>query len=149
MFPSHGAGTGGPQTFSLPTRPSPARQGHPQTHLKADAHVGRHDDLVALAVHLRAPQELALGGCDVVVSAVVTQLDTLLRDQKHALRHVLVCGLRGVAGEPLRDFLGGQNITGWELGKGTSVHALVGRSKGHSGTLDSRGFGGFAWSSPS
>ncbi|XP_035578382.1 potassium voltage-gated channel subfamily H member 1 isoform X2 [Zalophus californianus] len=73
-------------------------------HLKADTHVGRHDDLVALAVHLCAPQELALGGHDAVVPAVVAQPDALLQDQKHTLGHILVCGLLRVAGEPLCDF---------------------------------------------
>jgi hypothetical protein len=41
----------------------------------------------------------------VVVPAVVAQLDALLRDQKHALGHVLVRGLRAIAVELLRDFL--------------------------------------------
>lgn len=107
-----GLALGAPRPSPCPPSPALPATGTPQTHLKADAHVGRHDDLVALAVHLRAPQELALGGRDVVISAVVTQLDTLLRDQKHTLCHVLVRRLRGVAGEPLCDFLGGQNITG-------------------------------------
>lgn len=85
--------------FLLPPPPTAA------AHLEADAHVRRHDDLVALAVHLGAPQELALVGGDVVAAAVVAQLDALLRGQEHALGHVLVRGLLRVAVEPLGDFL--------------------------------------------
>ena len=95
----------GPSSLPSPTRPDPAGHG-PQAHLKAVTHVWRHDDLVALAVHLSTPQELALGGRDVVLAAVVAQLDALLQDQKHALRHVLIRRLRGIAEEPLCDFLG-------------------------------------------
>lgn len=80
------------------------------THLVADAHVWCHDDLVSLAVNLRAPQELSLGCGDVVVAAMVAKLDALLRYQKHALCHILIRRFRWVAEEPLCDFLCGQNM---------------------------------------
>ncbi|KAK2502077.1 hypothetical protein MC885_005051 [Smutsia gigantea] len=89
----------------------PTRAGHsPQAHLEADTHVRRHDDLVALAVHLGVPQELARVGCDVVLMAVVAQLDALLQDEKHTLCHILIRRLLRIAEEPLCDFLGGQDM---------------------------------------
>lgn len=99
----------GPGSFSSPHRP-PLPPWPEEAHLEADTHVRRHDDLVAFAVHLRAPQELALGGRDVVLAAVVAQLDALLHDQKRALGHVLVRRLRGVAEESFCDFLGGRSV---------------------------------------
>lgn len=91
-----------PPASSCPMR-SPA-------HLEADAHVRGHDDLVAFAVHLCAPQELTLGCSDVVVAAVVAKLNALLQHQKHTLCHVLIGRLRWIAEEPFRDFLCGQNM---------------------------------------
>lgn len=79
------------------------------THLVADAHFWCHDDLVSLAVDLHAPQELSLGCGDVVVAAMVAKLDALFHYQKQTLCHVLIRGLLWIAGEPLCDFLCGQN----------------------------------------
>lgn len=87
--------------------PCPVRS---PAHLEADAHVRGHDDLVAFAVHLCAPQELTLGCSDVVVAAVVAKLNALLQHQKHTLCHVLIGRLRWIAEEPFRDFLCGQNM---------------------------------------
>lgn len=90
-----------------PASPCPVRS---PAHLEADAHVRGHDDLVAFAVHLCAPQELTLGCSDVVVAAVVAKLNALLQHQKHTLCHVLIGRLRWIAEEPFRDFLCGQNM---------------------------------------
>lgn len=153
-FPSRfsqiaGARQRAPAPSPHPTRP-PLPTWPGEAHLEADTHVGRHDDLVAFAVHLGAPQELALGGRDVVLAAVVAQLDALLPDQKHALGHVLVRRLRGVAKESLRDFLGGQSTHRMGDRKGGAVRAPEGTSKGHSGALLGSGvIWGFMWSSPS
>ena len=110
-----GPSTPGLSLHSTPSCPCPPDS---QAHLEADTHVGGHDDLVALAVHLRAPQELALVGRDVVGAAVVAQLNALLGDQKHSLGHVLVRRLRRVAEESLCDFLGHQNMRRRQGGKG-------------------------------